>query len=168
MFVSQPQYEFPLPAAFGDLGYQHWRLVELSFHTPWFMVSIEVCYDGEPDIGRVRTLCIAWELDLVEVLRSLDASRVKGVVCMLPAWQSPSGQWSSREIREVWLHVSAAGQHVVLCDFGGETFDSGLVPAHVEPVKKELLLRLAPAKARKLRPRSTGRPVGRRRNAAAR
>lgn len=119
-------------------------MVELTLHAPWFLLSVEVV---DPDVAghsMTRTLCIAWEHDLADVIRSLDTFQVKGVVCMMPAWQSPTKQWSSREICEIWLHRSASGQHVTLCDLAGNSIDCGLIPEHVEPVKMELLLRMFP------------------------
>jgi len=119
-------------------------MVELPLHAPWFLLSVEVV---DPDVAghsMMRTLCIAWEHDLAEILRSLDTARVKGIVCMMPAWQSPTGQWSSRDICEVWHFRSASGQHVTLRDLAGNSFDCGLIPEHVEPVKLELLLRVFP------------------------
>jgi hypothetical protein len=128
MFVSQPQYEFPFPPDLDHPGSQHWRMVELTLHC-----------------SLTRTICIAWDTDLCEVLQSLEAGSVMGIVCMMPAWQSSNGQWSSREIREVWLHTSGVGRSVVLRDADGQQFDCGLVPEHVSPVHEELVLRVAPA-----------------------
>ncbi len=146
MFVSQPQYQFPFPPDLEEPGSQHWRMVELTLHAPWFLLSVEV-FDVEiPDASMTRTMCIARDFDLAEVLRGLNAESVRGVVCMMPAWASPSGQWSSREVREVWLFSSPAGQSVLLCDAAGQEIDCGLVPEHVEPMKKELVLRVAPPK----------------------
>lgn len=144
MFVSHPQYQFPIPAALEDPGVQHWRMVELTLHAPWFLLSVEIVDQNEPDLSITRTLCIAWEHDLTDVLRGLDPTRVKGIVCMMPAWQSPTGQWWSREIREVWLYSSSSGKHVVLADTAGEKFDCGLIPEHVDAVEMELLLRINP------------------------
>ena len=144
MFVSHPEYEFPIPPALGEPGSQHWRMMELSLHAPWFLLSVEVVDPDVPDLGIMRTLCIAWEHDLAEVLRPLEAKRVKGIVCMMPAWQSPTSQGWSREIREVWIYRSPGGAHVVLADTTGEKFDCGLMPEHVGDVKMELLLRLDP------------------------
>ncbi len=147
MFVSHLEHEFPIPPALNDPGTQHWRMVELSLHTPWFLLSVEFVHPDELDLRTTRTLCIAWEYDLADVLRPLDADRVKGIVCMMPGWQSPTGQWWSREVREVWLHSSPAGKHVVLADTNGELFDCGLIPEHVGDVDKELLLRIEPESA---------------------
>jgi len=68
---------------------------------------------------------------------------VKGIICMMPAWQSPFGQWTSREIREVWRCSSAAGHSVVLADAAGERPDCGMVPDHEAPIGQELMLRIA-------------------------
>lgn len=142
VFVSQQQYEFKLPPSLAGPDVQHWRMMELSLHAPWFILSVEVVDPDEPDHGVTRTLCIAWECDLAEFLRELEPTRVTGVVCMMPAWQSPNGQWWSREVREVWLYRSAGGQHVVLVDAAGQKFDCGLIPEHVGTAETKLLLRL--------------------------
>lgn len=147
MFVSHPEYEFPIPPALEEPGSQHWRMMELSLHAPWFLLSVEVVDPDVPDLGITRTLCIACEYDLAEVLRPIDADRVKGIVCMMPAWQSPTGQWWSREIREVWIYSSPGGKHVVLADTSGEKFDCGLIPEHVGDVNMELVLRVDPKPA---------------------
>ena len=149
MFVSQPQYEFPFPPDLEHPGSQHWRIVELTLHMPWFLLSLEVVDAELPDCSLTRTICIAWDTDLCDVLRSPEAGRVMGIVCMMPAWQSANGQWSSREIREVWLYTSEVGRSVVLRDADGQQFDCGLVPEHVSPVHEELLLRVAPAEPRR-------------------
>lgn len=163
MFVSQPQYEFPFPPALEQPGSQHWRMVELSLHAPWFLLSVEVVDAEIHDCSMTRTICIAWDYDLAEVLRGLDPDLVRGIVCMMPAWASPNGQWSSREVREVWMCSSPAGQSVFLLDAAGQEFDCGLVPEHVEPTTKDLLLRVSPAKAgRQPRSRRKTPPAGNR------
>ncbi|WP_157275644.1 hypothetical protein [Pelomonas sp. Root1444] len=157
MFVSQPEYEFPFPPDLTHPGSQHWRIVELTLHAPWFLVSVEIIDPEHPDCSLTRTLCIAWDSDLAELLGTLEPGRVKGLVCMMPAWQSPSGQWTSREIREVWRCRSAAGHSVVLADTAGEKFDCGMVPDHQEPIEQELILRISPpatTRQRRAQPRS--------------
>lgn len=159
MFVSQPQYEFPFPPNLEQPGSQHWRMVELTLHAPWFMLTVEI-FDAEIRDGSMsRTVCIAWDYDLVEVLRGLDVGHVIGIVCMMPAWASPNGQWSSREVREVWTCSSPAGHSVVLVDASGEKFDCGLVPTHQEPIAQELVLRISPATTGRHRSRKLGRKV---------
>ena len=143
MFVSHPQYRFTFPPAFEHSGSEHWRMVELTLHVPWFLVSVEIIDADEPECRVTRTLCIAREHDLADVLRSVDVAGVKGIVCMMPAWQSATGQWTSREIREVWLRSSPAGKHVVLCDTAGRRFECGVIPGPTETVAMEFLLKVA-------------------------
>ena len=142
MFVSQPQYEFPFPAGLGDPGSRHWRMVELALHAPWFLLSVEMLDREEPEHSLTRTLCIAWEHDLADALRSLDPARVTGIVCMMPSWQSETGQWASREIHEVWLCKSASGERVVLGDAAGQEFDWGVLPEHELLLQREVMLRM--------------------------
>ena len=154
MFVSLPHYEFPFPPELTQPDAQHWRMVELMLHAPWFLVSVEVPDVEDPDLSMTRTLCIAWDTDLADILRSLEADRVKGIVCMMPAWQSQHGQWTSRIVREVWMCQSDAGQSISVCDSAGKPFDCGLVLRHMEPVERELLFRLPlPAPTRRAHPR---------------
>lgn len=145
MFVSHPEYEFPIPPALNRSGSQHWRIVELTLHAPWFLVSVEVANPDEPEECLRRTFCIAWDLDLAEMVRSVEPSRITGIVCLMPAWQSPSGQWWSREIKEVWIYRSENGKHVVLVDRSGQKFDCGLIPQDVGDVAMELIARVSPA-----------------------
>lgn len=168
MFVSKPQYEFTFPPALEQPGSQHWRMVELTLHAPWFLLSVDVVDAEIRDCSMTRTVCIAWDYDLAEVLRGLDPDLVRGIVCMMPAWASPNGQWSSREVREVWMCSSPAGQSVLLLDAAGQEFDCGLVPEHVEPTTKDLLLRVSPAKPG-LQPHSRRKtpPAGNRRTRRA-
>src|ERR1043165_3599370 len=163
MFVSRPEYEFPIPSALGDPGSQHWRMMELSLHAPWFLLSVEVVDPDVPDLGITRTLCVAWEHDLADVLRSLEAERVKGIVCMMPSWQSPAGQWWSREIREVWIYSSPGGMNVVLADTTGEKFNCSLMREHVGDAKMDLLLRVDPKSAGNGPNRQTRRAAARHR-----
>ncbi|MCE4540697.1 hypothetical protein LXT12_26030 [Pelomonas sp. P7] len=119
-------------------------MMELTAHLPWFLLSVEINAPDEPDAFFVRTLCIAWDRELADVLGSLEAERVKGIVCLTPGWQSPNGQWSAREILEVWTCSSEGGDSVLLRDAAGQTFDCGLMPQHVEPMARTLVLRVEP------------------------
>lgn len=158
MFASQPQYEFPIPPDLAEPGCKHWRMFELTLHAPWFLLSTEIVDPQDRDLRMTRTLCIAWDSDLAKVLRSLDVARVKGIVCMMPAWLSVSGQWTSREIREVWLCKSAAGEGVLLRDVDGKQFDCGLTPDHVAPMEQELLLRVGGPSKPARRPKRSAAP----------
>lgn len=145
MFVSHPQYELPYPLLFEEPGAKYWRVMALNLHTPWFLLSVEYVAPDDPDMPFVRTLAIGWENDLVETLRNLDPSRVKGLVCMLPAWQSDTGQWSAREVREVWLR----GDHAVLIDPVGEKIEANPILEPVGHADMELLVRVAAARPRR-------------------
>ena len=102
-------------------------------------------------------MCIAWDTDLADAIRSIDASRVRGLVAMMPAWASPTGQWSSRQITEVWQDVNDAGTFITLTDVAGEKFDAGVRgKAPVGGAGCELLLRLPASQPRVLRPRRAG------------
>lgn len=168
MFLSLPQYEFQVPQGLGEPGSRHWRVVEMPLHAPWFLLTV-AHPDPEGDgLGMSYTLCIAWELDLAEALQAIEADRVRGLVAMMPAWSSPTGQWSSRQISEVWLDTDETGKFVKFKDATGEVFDGGI---RGNPPKagaaSELLLRLPLGKARVLRPRSPGTGRGRRQVARA-
>lgn len=148
MFVSQPEFEFPFPPELAYPGCQHWRVVELTLHAPWFLLSVEIVDAEHPDCSITRTLCIAWDTDLAELLSTMEPNRVKGIVCMMPAWQSATGQWTSREISEVWRCRSATGHRIALVDAAGEKLDCGMVPDDEQSIEQDLILRIEPTKPR--------------------
>lgn len=126
MFSSYPQHEFHAPDGMADPAARHWRYLELLSHTPWFLLTVEMRPDGLGD-SLSHTWCIAWEKDLAQTLIAIDTAKVRGLVCMLPAWATPQGQWTAREIREVWLvRTEAAGEHVSLKDADGEELSAGI------------------------------------------
>lgn len=169
MFLSLPQYEFPMPEGLGAPGSRHWRAVEMTLHMPWFLLTVEHVAEEDEEVRLSYTLCIAWETDLADAIKTLDTTRVLGLVAMMPAWASPTGQWSSRQITEVWLSSNDDGTFVTLSDVSGERFDAGIRGEPAPDVSEgELILRLSPAKPRALRPRRSGSGRARRRAESSR
>jgi hypothetical protein len=163
MFLSLPQYEFQMPEGLAAPGSRYWRAVEMTLHMPWFLLTVEHVDAEDKEVRMSYTLCLAWDTDLTDAIRAIDASRVRGLVAMMPAWASPTGQWSSRQITEVWLDINDNGTFVTLTDVAGEKFDAGIrgeVPAASDG--GELLLRLPASKPRLLHPRKAGSARGRR------
>ena len=168
MFLSLPQYEFQVPQGLAEPGSKHWRVVEIPLHAPWFLLTVSYPDPEGASLGMSYTLCIAWELDLAEALQSIEANRVRSLVAMMPAWSSPTGQWSSRTVAEVWLDTDATGRFVTFIDTSGERFD-GWVRGNppTAGAESELLLRLPPVKTGTLRRRSLGTGRGQQRAARA-
>ena len=104
-----------------------------------------------------RLPTVAWETDLADAIKSIDANRARGLVAMMPAWASPTGQWSFRQITEVWLDSGEDGTFVTLTDIADERFGAGIrgEPPRAGPAG-ELLLRLPSGKHRTPRPRLPG------------
>lgn len=142
MFVSHLDDEFPFPPALMVPGTRHWRMVELTLDAPWFLLSVRVDAPDPREPSVTRTLCIAWERDLADALRSMQGGKVTGIVCMVPGRQTPTGQWSSRVIHEVWDCKSRRGQHIVLRDAAGKQFDCGFNPEHAGDVQMQLIHRI--------------------------
>lgn len=145
MFVSRPQYERALPLGLEHPGARQWRIVELSLNAPWFLLSLEVVDDVEPALSVLQTLCIASEQDLLGVLSGVEPASVRGVVCMLPAWYSSTGQWCSREVREVWQCTSDAGRKILLVGEAGQYFDLGTGSENPMPIDRQLVVRVRSA-----------------------
>ena len=143
MFVSHLRHEFAIPPSLSHPGVQHWRRVEVLLHAPWFLLTVDVL-DEESDVTFARTWCIAWERDLVHALATIDTAEVKSLMCMRPAWLTSAGQWTAREVREVWLtRTQAAEEFVSLCDAAGEEFDGGVRPdRRGAAIERRLLLAL--------------------------
>ena len=120
MFITESDHEFVLPTGLTESGARHWRMLRLSLHAPWFVLSVEVQDD---EVSFTRSLCIAWDTDLVDFLESLgDDAKAVALLCMTPGWSSPTGQWSAREVREVWTARACDGRVVILRDEHGQEF----------------------------------------------
>lgn len=155
MFLSHPQYELQVPQGLGEPGSKHWRVVEMPLHAPWFLLTVEHPEPEGEGLGMSYTLCIAWESDLADALKAIEGNRVRGLVAMTPGWASPTGQWSSRQILEVWLNADVTGRFVTLMDVSGEVFDGGMRGERPRAgASSELLLRLPPGKSRPRRAQS--------------
>ncbi len=167
MFVSLPQYELQMSEVLSDPGSRHWRVVEMPLHAPWYLLTVVRADPGAEGWATSYTLCFAWDTDLVDAIMAIDVTRIRGLVAMIPAWASPTGQWSSRQINEVWLDVVETGKIVTLLDVAGKKLDAGML---IEPPKAgpsgELLLRLDDT-PRKLRLRSPDTWQSRRRASRA-
>lgn len=161
MFTTYPPYEFPIPPGLAHPDARYWRVVELSLHAPWFLLSVEVP-DGEAGMSFVRTMIFGWESDLISFIPTVDAGEIKGLVCMVPGWKAPCGQWTSREVREVWLASAGDGhQFLQLIDADGQALDVGLPTEPDTAVSdRQLLLKFKPRRRRQTasrRPRNSAR-----------
>ena len=141
MFITEPDHEFFVPAGLGTSSARRWRLVRLSLQACWFVLTVEVP-DGE--VRFTRTVCIAWDTDLVDVLESLGDATAIALLCMTPGWCSPTGQWSARAVDEVWIARTSDGDYaVVLRDKHGDEFgDQSRTDPQQALVDRRLILRL--------------------------
>jgi hypothetical protein len=145
MFVSHPQFEFPFPEGLADPGSKHWRLVEFSLHTPWFLLTVSEVTDDD-EILLTQTWCVAWVRDLAQILATIEPDKVRGLICMMPGWSSTSRQWTSREIDEVWRVRSDDGEECVrFVDRNGNEFDGDMcTDFSAKEVERCSLLKVGP------------------------
>jgi len=141
MFCTESSDEFLFPACLGAYDSRHWRMVRLALHAPWFVLTVEAA-DGDGCFKR--TVCIARDTDLADVLESLGDAKAVGLLCMTPGWCSPTGQWSSREVREVWAARTDRGDCVVTFrdERGVEFGDPHRMQRHQASVDRRLILRI--------------------------
>lgn len=146
MFSCYPEHEFHAPRGLAAPDARHWRLMEIVARTPWFLLTVEMPDENDAGANISTTWCIAWERDLVHTLNTIDTAMIRGLVCMLPAWATPTKQWTAREVGEVWLtRTEAAEEYVSLTDPTGEEFGGVLCSNRTATVtEKRLLLRLEP------------------------
>ncbi len=145
MFATHPQHEFPVPKGLADPGSQHWRLIELVLHLPWYLLTVAAVPE-EDEAMLTQTWCLAWEHDLAHLLTTLDASRVSGLICMMPGRTSKNHQWTSREVREVWLaRTDDDSEFVQFIDFEGNALEEcSRVHSSASVVERRLLMRMGP------------------------
>lgn len=160
MFFTFPHYEFRMPTGLVAPDARHWRVMELSLHLPWFIVSV-LKRDPVADTTFVSAYFFAWENDFTSFLPTLSAKEVIGVACMAPGWKSANANWTSHEVREVWSARSEDGStYLELVGADGEVLDVGLAsdPLPGEQSRTQLL-KIRPRRRPRLAPKSRGKTV---------
>ena len=117
MFVSRPEYQFPVSPEFAPPDVKYWHSLELSANTAWFVLSVRPRY---PD-ALLETLVLALDTDVVDAVASLDAD-VESLLCIAPHVRGKSQGWFCRQISEIWEGVApenSGKRCVILVDEAG-------------------------------------------------
>ena len=97
MFVTQTQFEQPVPAGIAAPGNRFWRAVGLTLQTPWYL-----CVYRTSNQARPKTCLVSWESDLRDLVASHEALNVIAVARLDDAAPN-SALWSMRWIKSIWL-----------------------------------------------------------------
>ena len=141
MFVSLPEYRFPVPTQLAAPGASYWRSLALSTTTPWYVLTVRA-EEGSP----TDTFLLVWDSDLVQAIKTSDM-QVESLL-LLRRTGSPKG-WRSVEIAEVWeaSDPEDEGTQVLLVDEVGSEY-SGLFMQPTVGVKRiRLVTKLSDRKA---------------------
>jgi len=98
MFLTHTSAELPAFFAPELPETRCWRALRLTAHQPWLFATVLLDDEGLQD-----TFCLAWDTDLLELLRGAVPARLVGLLIMLPGWASPTGQWGAVAIKQVWV-----------------------------------------------------------------
>jgi len=130
MFITLPPFAASFPQALGEPGARYWRGFHLYFHRPWFLATFRV---GTGARACRTTWGLCSDHDLVDQVEQPSNGSLVGLLCLLPPWSSPTGQWSSREVGSVWLVLdpSDGAEAVVFEDRAGVAFVPGAPHADV-------------------------------------
>jgi hypothetical protein len=111
MFVSDEAYEVPFLSQLEPTGMHSFRVMGLSTHMPWHLLS---CRVAEGNARMVQTVCIALDSDLLEVLSQYDQRDIVSLQQMVPRTGSGHG-WLARDIESVWTaKCSDSGEAVTI------------------------------------------------------
>jgi hypothetical protein len=144
MFTTESHHECIVPIRVGGSVFQYWRMVGIQLHASWFVLTVDVPDDG---FCISRTACVASAQDLVDVLVSLGEASPRALLCMTPAWCSPTGRWAGCDIAEVWVARTSVGDRaVILLDEKGNAVGDRVPSEHQEGLfDRRLILRLNPS-----------------------
>jgi len=150
MFVSNPDHEFRIPHKLAEPGARYWRVLRLSIHLPWFLATFTL---SEENDELMHTICVAWDSDLVSMIKTTPGMKLRSLLCMTPGWHSLDGQWRSREVRAIWSARCPVGEEVtVLRDERGEEFIGSMSSATLESLKdRQLVAAVEPLRRRRRR-----------------
>jgi hypothetical protein len=97
MFVTQTHFKQNVPKGIAMPDSQYWRLVGLTLQTPWYLCTYRTT--GEPS---TKTVLVAWESDLLDVMTAVDAPSLVAVARL----DIPTGnpyRWNIRWAKFIWL-----------------------------------------------------------------
>jgi hypothetical protein len=107
MFESKPSYEWPVPAAMREPGAMYWRMLSLTWTTPWFMMTIHW-----PKDELSQSFLIGNDLELVSALRSIRGKgTLESLACCVPARKVDKLVWSMHDLVEVWMGIEPGDTH---------------------------------------------------------
>lgn len=121
MFVSHIGHQFHVPPALTDDKSQHWRLMEVALRCPWFVLTV-VERHQTAELSLLRTWCVAWAQDLMQVLEDRQDVQVRALACMRPVHDSSPRTWSATDVYEVWLTANDDGAFITFHDGAGKEF----------------------------------------------
>lgn len=105
MFVSLPEFRFPLPVGLAQPGAQYWRALTTTTNSAWYIMKVKVA--GEDGGVDLRTMLLWWDRDVLETIEQLRPLSIDSLVCVLPTpfegARKRRGQTPSINLKEVWL-----------------------------------------------------------------
>lgn len=110
MFLSEKRFAHHVPPAFLPPGAQGWRVVELSLHMPWFIVTMR---DHPEDC--LRELMVAFEADLVAIVTEAK-TRIQAIHRVVPTKQNRN-RWSIEALSEVRVVTSPSSSDSTWWEF---------------------------------------------------
>lgn len=137
MFVANEICELPLLTALSGHQERHYSVMEITTRFPWFMVNVLVDAGGE---RYVRSFCCSWDRELVKLCMPSEGRVVRSVQQIVSA-DTPSAQWTIREIAKVWRAEYRGDLDVaVLEDTSGSVFSGIFGAAPPGDLKNQTLL----------------------------
>lgn len=109
MFVTVPEFSFPVPAPLKLRSEaQYWRAISLEVFAAWYVATIVVDQDDEP-----ATIVFSWDTDLAKAIEDSAGVQVLSLLCMV--FSRKTG-WTAIPIAEVWraLDPELDGQSCIL------------------------------------------------------
>lgn len=112
VFLSETRFEHHVPPALLPPGARGWRVVELSLHVPWFIVTMR---DHPDDCSR--ELMVAYEADLVDLVTQAKA-QIRAIHRVVPASLNRA-QWGIEPLHEVRVVTSTSSPSTRWWEFVG-------------------------------------------------
>lgn len=97
MFVTVPDFEFPVPAQLrSQAAARYWRALSLQHFSAWHIVTMRVV-EGRDE--HLSSLVFAWDQDLLEAIEEPGPGALVSLTSMVAI---DPHHWTAVPIREVW------------------------------------------------------------------
>ncbi len=143
MFVSMPEFQFPVPAPLGIPGAFYARAMTWSSSAAWFVLTLRY-----PEAQGSQTCLLAWDTDVADVIAS-GGGQLESLLFVALKSAGKRRGWSTTQIAEVWEASDPddeGGRRILMVSEDGQEYSGFFMELATGLQRKKLIARTRSAR----------------------